>query len=241
MSGRPRLALQGWGTPRRGLPKGLRDPRSEADLTGDLPAGDGGTRGRTGRTRACTCVSVSRWGSSRGGRVESPVKGPWGQQQGGSGGRQGKPGPAESARSSQSGASRRGRRWDGPPGPLCWRLTRPLLWSSCLATWTTLGHQGSWCAACSPWARAGFQPQSVPSAKGPCTVYSMHNCTRAAGSNVAWPAAHEADQQLDVHGGGRELTAQRTPRRLSRLGTREPCPAARVMGKPRGRFQGPAY
>ena len=80
VSGRPRLALQGWGTPRRGLPKGLRDPHSEDDLTGDLPAGDGGTRGRTvlaggtGCTHACTCVSVRRWRSSREGRVERPRK-----------------------------------------------------------------------------------------------------------------------------------------------------------------------
>lgn len=63
MSGRPRLALQGWGTPRRGCPRGCETPvqkltSQETSLPGmgERGGGRGWRAGRGTHTRACVSV-----------------------------------------------------------------------------------------------------------------------------------------------------------------------------------------
>lgn len=138
---------------------------------------------------------------------ERRVERPWADGEGGGGARESR--GAELRGESQS-------RWDWPCGP---QLGLPVLRAG-KAAWsvsprqrghpgggvtearTARGHQSS-CWPCvhvccfGPQARAGFQPPLVPSAEGLCAVHNIPNCTRVVESQDSWPAAHEAEQQVD--------------------------------------------
>ena len=157
----------------------------------------------------CTCVPVCQHEEVEK-RQERRVERQWGSDGEGGGG----------ARESR-GAELRGEsqsRWDWPCGP---QPGRPMLragkaaWSlsprqrgrpggGVAEAWAARGHQSS-CWPCvhvcrfGPQARAGFQPPLVPSAEGLCAMHNIPNCTRVVESQGSWPAAHEAEQQVDGH------------------------------------------